>query len=307
MGKFYHARIMFCDDQLTCLDCETEVDQFLASDKECVHPTTLIELISTYVRVSVYNCVAFLVAELPLTPLGFVSVLVQAFDPDPSIEEELSGLLEREVESQGGGSTMSGYYDLYNPKLIKKNCALDRRRQIETYTLSEFKLVANFGEKGGDWTMVQSQIRLHHDISSFGPEIQGILQQLSASQISYFNELYEKRRHHPFAMFLLALAGLDRFYIDRPWIGFLKLLNIPTGTFLIWWLIDIVTVFSCTRLANEQVALEVAKLVKELVDPNAPPIVPPAVRKQEIHWLVIALAVVAAVLVGIVLLLAVKR
>ena len=154
--------------------------------------------------------------------------------------------------------------------------------------------------------MVQTPVGLHHDVFSFGPEVQGILQQLSASQISYFNELYEKRRYHPFVMFILALAGLDRFYIDRPWIGFLKLLSIPTGTFLIWWLIDIVTVFSRTRLANEQVALEVAKLVKELVDPNSPPIVPPA-AKQAVHWLVIVLAVVAAVLVGTALLLAVKR
>jgi len=120
MGKFYHRRIMFRNDELICLDCGAKIDQFLSSDKECVHPTTLLEVLSKYVRISVYNCNAFLVAELPLTPLGSVSVLVQAFDPDPSIEDELSEMLEQEVESQGGGLTMSGYYDLYNSQVIRK-------------------------------------------------------------------------------------------------------------------------------------------------------------------------------------------
>ena len=111
---------MFRNNELTCLDCGAKIDQFLSSDKACIRPTTLLEVLSKYVRISVYNCNAFLVAELPLTPLGSVSVLVQAFDPDPSIEDELSELLQEEVEAQGGGLTMSGYYDLYNPEVIQQ-------------------------------------------------------------------------------------------------------------------------------------------------------------------------------------------
>ena len=143
--------------------------------------------------------------------------------------------------------------------------------------------------------MAQTQIELHPDAKNFGPEVQAILQQLSPSQITYFNALYNKRKKEVFATFLLALVGFDRFYLGSPWTGVIKLLTIPTGIFIIWWLIDLVSLGSRTLQANERIALEVAQQVKNLVDPNAPSLPTP---QYGLNWLLILLAAVAFLLLA---------
>jgi len=155
-----------------------------------------------------------------------------------------------------------------------------------------------------------AQIELHPDVRKFGPEVQAILQQLTPSQIAYFNIMYEKRSKAALATFLAALFGLDYFYLEQYSVGFLKILLIAGvmglvllgaldfAAFLlaiygIWWLIDIGSCGSRTRAVNERIALEVAKQVKDLVDPNAPP---PPVTGQPDNSLLIVLAVIAITL-----------
>lgn len=136
--------------------------------------------------------------------------------------------------------------------------------------------------------MAQTQIELHPDVKKFGPEVQAILQSLSPSQIAYFNVLYEKKRKEPFATFMLSILGFDRFYLGQHALGFLKLLT--GGGLFLWWLADLGTFRERTMSVNEQIALETAKQVKELVDPNA---TPPAVTGRQDNLLLAVLAAIA--------------
>jgi hypothetical protein len=61
----------------------------------------------------------------------------------------------------------------------------------------------------------------------------------------------------------------------------------------IWWLIDIGTCGSRTRAVNERIALEVAKQVKDLVDPNAPL---PQITGRQDNLLLAVLAAIAILL-----------
>jgi hypothetical protein len=157
-----------------------------------------------------------------------------------------------------------------------------------------------------------AQVELHPDVRKFGPEVQAILQQLTPSQIAYFNVLYGKRSKVAFATFLAALFGFDYFYLEQYSVGFLKILLIAGvmglvllraldfASFLlavygIWWLIDIGSCGSRTRAVNERIALEVAKQVKDLVDPNAPP--PPVTERQD-NLLLAVLAAIAFILLA---------
>jgi len=152
-----------------------------------------------------------------------------------------------------------------------------------------------------------AQVELHPDVRKLGPEVQAILQQLTPSQIAYFNVLYGKRSKVALATFLAALFGFDYFYLEQYSVGFLKILLIAGviglvllraldfAAFLlaiygIWWLIDIGSCGSRTRAVNERIALEVAKQVKDLVDPNAPP--PPVTARQD-NLLLAVLAAIA--------------
>jgi hypothetical protein len=155
-----------------------------------------------------------------------------------------------------------------------------------------------------------AQVELHPDVKKFGPEVQSILQQLTPSQIAYFNIMYEKRSKAALATFLAALFGLDYFYLEKYSVGFLKILLIAGvmglvllgaldfAAFLlsiygIWWLIDIGTCGSRTRAVNERIALEVAKQVKDLVDPNAPL---PQITGRQDNLLLAVLAAIAILL-----------
>jgi hypothetical protein len=157
-----------------------------------------------------------------------------------------------------------------------------------------------------------AQVELHSDVRKFGPEVQAILQQLTPSQIAYFNVLYGKRSKVALATFWAALFGLDYFYLEQYSVGFLKILLIAGvmglvllgaldfAAFLlaiygIWWLIDIGSCGSRTRAVNERIALEVAKQVKDLVDPNAPP--PPVTERQD-NLLLAVLAAIAFILLA---------
>jgi hypothetical protein len=165
-----------------------------------------------------------------------------------------------------------------------------------------------------------AQIELHPDVRKFGPEVQAILQQLTPSQIAYFNIMYEKRSKAAFATFLAALFGLDHFYLEQYSVGFLKVLLIAGvmglvllraldfAAFLfaiygIWWLIDIGSCGSRTRAVNERIALEVAKQVKDLVDPNAPL---PQITERQDNLLLVVLAAIAILLWAFVVALAVR-
>jgi len=167
--------------------------------------------------------------------------------------------------------------------------------------------------------MAQMQVELHPDVRKFGPEIQGILQQLSSSQIAYFNALYEKRRKDALAAFLLSFLGFDRFYFNQPVAGFIKLIClwawvlavITEGVLFpflgligcIWWLVDLASAGSRTRSINESIALATAKEVKDLVDPNAQP---PVIETHTLSPILIVLIILAimAVAFAIALLLA---
>jgi hypothetical protein len=165
-----------------------------------------------------------------------------------------------------------------------------------------------------------AQVELHPDVKKFGPEIQAILQQLTPSQIAYFNIMYGKRSKVAFATFWAALFGFDYFYLEQYATGFLKLLlaigsiglallgALNLAAFLlpiygIWWLIDIGTCGSRTRRVNERIALEVAKQVKDLVDPNAPP---PSVTARQDNLLIAVLAAIALILWAFVIALMVR-
>jgi hypothetical protein len=152
-----------------------------------------------------------------------------------------------------------------------------------------------------------AQVELHPDVRKFGPEVQAILQQLTPSQIAYFNVLYGKRSKVALATFWAALFGFDYFYLERYALGFLKLL-LAIGSigllllgaldlaafflpiYAIWWLIDIGTCGPRTRAVNERIALEVAKQVKDLVDPNAPL---PQITGRQDNLLLAVLAAIA--------------
>jgi len=159
--------------------------------------------------------------------------------------------------------------------------------------------------------MAQMQVELHPDVRKFGPEIQGILQQLSPSQVAYFNALYEKRRKDALAAFLLSFLGIDRFYFSQPVAGLIKLICIwswvlavategalfPVLGFVgfIWWLVDLASAGSRARSTNESIALELAKYVKDLVDPNAEP---PVIETYTLSPILIALIILAFVTVA---------
>jgi len=157
-----------------------------------------------------------------------------------------------------------------------------------------------------------AQVELHPDVKKFGPEVQLILQQLTPSQTAYFNIMYEKRSKTALATFWAALFGFDYFYLEKYSVGFLKILLIAGvmgllllraldfAAFLlsiygIWWLIDIGTCGSRTRAVNERIALEVAKQVKDLVDPNAPL---PQITGRQDNLLLAVLAAIAFILLA---------
>jgi len=107
---YYHSEIVYRDGKFVCNACGEEVDEFLRSTNPCVIPTTSATVIDNLpVLISVYNCVAFLVAEVSKEDGG---VLVVSFDYDDSIADQLERLLERDIEMAGGAINMSGYYPL---------------------------------------------------------------------------------------------------------------------------------------------------------------------------------------------------
>jgi len=162
--------------------------------------------------------------------------------------------------------------------------------------------------------VAQMQIELHPDVRKFGPEVQGILQQLSPSQIAYFNSFYSRRRKDALSTFVLSIFGVDRFYLNQYFYALLKLLAIgswalaaatngrglllPALGFVgfIWWLVDLASFSSRTRIVNESIALATAREVKELVDPNA---VPPASETDALSPILILLIVVAIAVISL--------
>jgi len=170
----------------------------------------------------------------------------------------------------------------------KWHLRLQKPAAISTVGYKRDQEIQELTSEGRRCAMAQMQVELHPDAKGFGPEVQAILQQLSPSQIAYFNALYEKRRKEPFATFYLSLLGFDRFYLQQHALGFLKLLT--GGGFGLWWLADIGTFQERTRAVNEQIALEVARQVKDLVDPNAPP---PVMTGRKDNLLLAVLAAVA--------------
>jgi hypothetical protein len=155
-----------------------------------------------------------------------------------------------------------------------------------------------------------AQVQFHPDVRRFGPEIQALLQQLTPSQVAYFNIMYARRCKIPIATFLSAIFCIDHFYLEQFPLGVLKVLvglacvglmelRISTvapfllAIYALWWLMDVVSFSSRTRIANERIALDVLRHVKELVSPNAPP---PPVTGQPDNSLLIVLAVIAITL-----------
>ena len=107
---YYHSEIVYRDGKFVCNACGEEVDEFLRSSNPCVVPTSTVTVINNLpICIAVWNCVAFLVAEIPKDDGG---VLVTAFECDDAIVDQLERLLERDIERAGGAINMSGYYPL---------------------------------------------------------------------------------------------------------------------------------------------------------------------------------------------------
>jgi len=117
MRRYFHARVVFKDGKCVCDECGAEVDEMLTSSSPCVVKTTALTVINNLpVMISVYNCQAFLVAEIPT---GWASWRVIAFEESEEIADELASLLERDIYEQGGGLNMSGYYSLSTETAVK--------------------------------------------------------------------------------------------------------------------------------------------------------------------------------------------
>jgi hypothetical protein len=57
-----------------------------------------------------------------------------------------------------------------------------------------------------------AQVPSHPDVQRFGPEIQAILQQLTPSQVAYFNIMYARRCKIPSWCWLSHWYRVDSFF-----------------------------------------------------------------------------------------------
>jgi len=99
------------------------------------------------------------------------------------------------------------------------------------------------------------------------------------------------------------IAWMTELHLGGPKAFAYTLMGIFAIPAFLWWLADLASSFSRTWALNERIALEVAKQVKELVEPNAPP---PISTSQE-SWLLSVLTAIAVILVTLVIVLMLLR
>jgi len=108
--RYYHAKVVLKDGELVCCACGAKVDETLRFPNPCAIPTSSATIVNHLpILISVYNCRAFLVAEIPVSPS---TVRVVPLEYDEKIADLLEELIENDVYGAGGGLNMSGYYPL---------------------------------------------------------------------------------------------------------------------------------------------------------------------------------------------------
>ena len=110
--RYFHAEVVYQGGELICRACRTKVDAMLRSTTPCIIPTTFATIVNQLpILISVYNCKAILIAEIPVSPS---TVRLIAFDYADDIADEIESLLEEDVYKCGGALNMSGFYPLSN-------------------------------------------------------------------------------------------------------------------------------------------------------------------------------------------------
>ncbi len=122
-------------------------------------------------------------------------------------------------------------------------------------------------------------------IIRYMPELQGdeqvyvatLIKDMTDEQAEHFAHVYRTRRKEPTTTLILALlgffviAGVHRFYLDRPGLGVLWLLT--GGLCFVGTIVDAVNYKTLTAKYNMKQAEEVAFLIKGAIG-NEPPLLP---------------------------------
>ncbi len=125
-------------------------------------------------------------------------------------------------------------------------------------------------------------------IIKYMPELQGeeqlhvaaLITDMTDAQAEHFAHVYRTRRKDPTTTLILsliglfAIAGIHRFYLDRPGLGILWLLT--GGLCFVGTIVDAVNYKSLTAKYNIKQAEEVAMLIRGAIGERATPRLPGA-------------------------------